>query len=329
MTEFLLKDFKSFEDQLITYIQTYYNLLTEDVIDLKTTEGKNALTNYIINNTTPSQYIKAFLEKQKFEFNTHIAIVQLLFEKYQSELKQIQNDSIKKKQCLESIFSIQMTKVIYKEIINYRNYLAHEHYISDEHIQRIYEDEYFYLHYINLPIMRNILSEYSIKQLKLNIKNILAVNLTKDQSFSLYYQGYKKLVPEMIDYSNDINKSRQYLKENELIEMYTSYIPKKLFDFEYLNTGKFDREESRSDIKRESEEKESEITVNNNTLNFGNDTELSICHNYTDNNKDNSILGEVSHLQINQCNQSHQSNNNKQNQSLNEEDDSNINENDL
>lgn len=241
MTEFFTNHFRAFENQILLLIPQYYTLLTGEDIDMSDNEKwHEKVLNYFRNLPEKPWLIDYIESKEKdftitFDFVTHVNIIQVLYELHQ---RNFLNGKTRGRSPIE--FELSMSKTISKEIILFRNKLAHEFWVRDEMIQRLFEDFYFYLRCVcvSVPQIKNVLTDYSKKDIWLQLKNSMTINLQKD-AFCLDKNYYNNFCFPKCNFNYQINESDIDLHKSLIIEeikaLYDNCIPTKLMEFKCYN----------------------------------------------------------------------------------------------
>ena len=219
MADFLGLDIGKFQDQIMIFLETYYNLLKkkedEPLFSIKKEGGMKwkeqiiQLLEYYYNEGN-KKWIKARMESAKeyleeatkkkrlnIEFYMILDIAELLFEIY-FDIKYREN---RKKSC-EHIKK-RIVRCIHRELIELRNELSHNENPPYEFILRFYEDQYYIIKYMKPKDTKIQLSDYITKEIKMNIHLYLEKNLKNKKSFELDPKQEEFLIFEE---SNKINE---------------------------------------------------------------------------------------------------------------------------
>lgn len=301
----IFSDLKNFEDQLLTFIEIYYNELNKENKELlisiknwdepiwrnklklylenykekmkpkdneKTAKEKLLENSKINNNSSEIKYnnnhfirIEKLLEhfankdkkKGKLEFNNKVDLSELLYEihyikingKFHTKTSGQINFNM-----LRSLYKelIQIVKIInskYKENIN----------TPFEFLLRLYEDQYYFIKYIN-PDFENIkLNDYATKELKMKILIYLNKNLNSENSFEL-----NPLKEEFISFyennNNDIIKNSDFFiyNDNKKKDAISS-----MFEFAPFKLSNFDLKDDKNNESKEEEKRKKIYIINN------------------------------------------------------------------
>ena len=250
MADSLALDLNKFEDQMDKFIEIYYNLLKkggdEPLVSLKNDAIKwkeqiIKLLDDIYTEDSPKslkirkKQIKEDLNeaiKKKhlnIEFYLILEIAEFLYETY--------FDKIIKKNQKKSNEYIQknMARCIYKELIELRNKLSHDENPSYEYILRFYEDQYFLIKFMKPVNAKFELSDYIIKEIKINIHLYLLHNLYNGNSFEL-----NPLKEELINFELLNKKLDNKVYNNHIINKQTEKAIQSLFTFTPLKLTKYE-----------------------------------------------------------------------------------------
>ena len=318
MVDFIAADINKFEEQMLSYIEAYYNLLKDkDDPDLPNIKSNfknwcekiiHLLDLYFDNNENKKlnnirkevivNYLKG-LKKQKIEFYMILNIAHILYElyfTYKRKKKNERSDRIK----------YNRTSSIYKEIIDLRNELGHiQNGFPLEDILRIYEDFYYLIKFMKPEVGSKVkMDELFCKEIKENIHIYLEKNLNYDKSFELneLYEEFKKFEFEnqKIDISPTkiINIDEQSLKNNteKMIQSLFQFPPKKLPVYDFKKTESLDinknenqiikKDEINDDEEEEKNEKEKSVDI------FSNDS-ISEGFSYSSSNSERNSINEM------------------------------------
>jgi hypothetical protein len=110
------------------------------------------------------------------DFNTYIDIILLLF---------VRENGLFMTE--KSIFERKLIMSTGKELKNFRNAIQHskENNLDNEMKQRFFEDVYLFFKYINIPIGRDVYSDFLKKDLTYNLKMITSFNLYNEYAFDI------------------------------------------------------------------------------------------------------------------------------------------------
>ena len=300
MTDFIALDLNKFENQMVKFIEIYYNLLKdekdEELISLK----KNSIIwkDQIIQllekkypedspkglktrKETIKKYLKEITKNEhlNIEFYMILDILELLYETYFDQ-------NIKKSQ-KKSNEHIQkhMARCIYRELIELRNKLGHDENPSYEFLLRFYEDQYYLIKFMKPTNAKVDLSDYIINDIKINIHLYLSKNLYNKNSFELNPLKEEFIYFEQLNKKNDYNANKnQFINKQtkESIESLFTLTPFKLQNYEFnkielnesSNNNKKKNDDDDDDNDEKSEEKEEneiyEQSISRNSLNFSN-----------------------------------------------------------
>lgn len=250
MVDFLALDLNKFENQMLIFIETYYNLLKEDKDEpLKCNQKKlineewkekiiNILDIYINDNNLKKfnnrkDSIKNYLYEKKKHYNKNnlefymvMDIAQTLYEIYFD--KKHKNE---KKKNLNEYYISNMISCIYRELIELRNKLSHEENPPIEYILRFYEDQYYLIKYMKPKDSKVELSDYTTKDIKNNIHLYLSKVLdNKDKAFELVSKKQNFIEKEKL---NKINDSKQIKEKEEAIKSIYKSTPFKMPNYNF------------------------------------------------------------------------------------------------
>lgn len=239
MTEFLTHHLNSFEEQILLFIPEYYYLITKDTISLSNTFEWHTKILELCRKYKETEWIINYVEKRnldykdKFEFIINLNIIQGLFEIYQ-------NEELKKNQSKKIIkLKLKLSKTISKEIITLRNVFAHvrENENDDGLVQRLFENFFYYIQYLSIPQIKNILTDYTKKDICLNLKTVMYLNLEKNY-FQIDRNTYNNFYFEncSINNINDDSDLSKLLSTKEIDSYYNSIIPKNFIEFKCFRT---------------------------------------------------------------------------------------------
>lgn len=201
MADYLGLDLGRFQDQMMNYIDIYFNLLKkekdEPLASIKKEGGikwkdqiKNLLEYYYAEHNqiwiksrkeSMNDYFDKATKKNKvnIEFYMIMDIAELLYEVYFDKTNR-QN----RKKSSEHIKK-RMAKSIYRELIELRNELGHNENPPYEYILRFYEDQYYLIKFMKPSDAKIKLDDYITKEIKMNIHLYLEKNLKNKKSFEL------------------------------------------------------------------------------------------------------------------------------------------------
>ena len=322
MVDFIASDINKFEEQMINYIEAYYNILKEkDDIDLSNLKiGSKDWCNKIIllldkyfdnneniklNNSRKEgivNYLKRMKEKKKpkIEFYMILNVAHILYEIYYTFKR-------KKKNERSDRIKYNRTSYIYKELIDLRNELGHiQSGFPLEDILRLYEDFYYLIKFMkpeaNTKVKKD---EQFYKEIKENIHIYLEKNLNYDKSFELneLYDEFKKFEFEnqKIDITpNKIMNIDEKLLKNDTEKAIQSIFeipPKKLPVYDFKKAENFDINENKSnkeniDIKDEDEKEEEKNEKEKSIDSFSNDS-ISEGFSYSSSNSERNSINDM------------------------------------
>ena len=322
MVDFIASDINKFEEQMINYIEAYYNILKEkDDIDLSNLKiGSKDWCNKIIllldkyfdnnenkklNNSRNEgivNYLKRMKEKKKpkIEFYMILNVVHRLYEIYYTFKR-------KKKNERSDRIKYNRTSYIYKELIDLRNELGHiQNGFPLEDILRLYEDFYYLIKFMkpeaNIKVKKD---EQFYKEIKENIHIYLEKNLNYDKSFELneLYDEFKKFEFEnqKIDITPHkiMNIDEKLLKNDteKAIQSIFEIPPKKLPVYDFKKAENFDINENKTnkenlDIKDEDEKEEEKNEKEKSMDSFSNDS-ISEGFSYSSSNSERNSINDM------------------------------------
>ena len=323
MVDFIAADINKFEEQMLYYIEAYYNLLKNenepDLPDIKIKTKDwceqiiHILTLYFDNKENKKlnnirkegvvNYLKKMKEKKKpkIEFYMVLNIVHILYElyfNYKRKKKNERSDRIK----------YNRTSYIYKELIDLRNELGHiQNGFPLEDILRIYENFYYLIKFMKPETNSKVkIDEIFCKEIKENIHIYLEKNLNYDKSFELneLYEEFKKFEFEnkKIDVSPKkiINIDEQLLKNNteKAIQSLFEFPPKKLpvYDFkkaENLDINNIDNQIIKENEIKDEEDKEEEKNEKDKSLDSISNESISEGFSYSSSNSERNSINEM------------------------------------
>ena len=322
MVDFIASDINKFEEQMINYLEAYYNILKEkDDIDLSNLKiGSKDWCNKIIllldkyfdnneniklNNSRKEgivNYLKRMKEKKKpkIEFYMILNVAHILYEIYYTFKR-------KKKNERSDRIKYNRTSYIYKELIDLRNELGHiQSGFPLEDILRLYEDFYYLIKFMkpeaNTKVKKD---EQFYKEIKENIHIYLEKNLNYDKSFELneLYDEFKKFEFEnqKIDITpNKIMNIDEKLLKNDTEKAIQSIFeipPKKLPVYDFKKAENFDINENKNnkeniDIKDEDEKEEEKNEKEKSIDSFSNDS-ISEGFSYSSSNSERNSINDM------------------------------------
>ena len=274
----IFSDLNKFEEQLLPFIEIYYNELNKENKELLASinnwedqtwknKMKLYLDNYLktenhFNEKRIEKLLEHFKEKNNkkinFEFNNKIDISELLY-----EILFIKKNGSHYKKTSESI-KFNMIKNIFKELIHIVKLIKSK---SKENINtpfefllRFYEDQYYFIKIISQDFENIKLSDYAIKELKIKILIYLNKNLNSEYTFEL-----NPLKEEFIDFyennNNAIIKNNDFFinnnyKANDALNSMFEFVPFKLPNFNFKN-------DKNSEIEEKQKKKKNYNNINN------------------------------------------------------------------
>ena len=322
MVDFIASDINKFEEQMINYIEAYYNILKEkDDIDLSNLKIGSKdwcdkiillLNKYFDNNENKKlnnlrkegivNYLKRMKEKKKpkIEFYMILNVAHILYEIYYTFKR-------KKKNERSDRIKYNRTSYIYKELIDLRNELGHiQNGFPLEDILRLYEDFYYLIKFMkpeaNIKVKKD---EQFYKEIKENIHIYLEKNLNYDKSFELneLYDEFKKFEFESqkIDITPHkiMNIDEKLLKNDteKAIQSIFEFPPKKLPVYDFKKAENFDINENKTnkenlDIKDEDEKEEEKNEKEKSIDSFSNDS-ISEGFSYSSSNSERNSINDM------------------------------------
>ena len=322
MVDFIASDINKFEEQMINYIEAYYNILKEkDDIDLSNLKIGSKdwcdkiillLNKYFDNNENKKlnnlrkegivNYLKRMKEKKKpkIEFYMILNVAHILYEIYYTFKR-------KKKNERSDRIKYNRTSYIYKELIDLRNELGHiQNGFPLEDILRLYEDFYYLIKFMkpeaNIKVKKD---EQFYKEIKENIHIYLEKNLNYDKSFELneLYDEFKKFEFESqkIDITPHkiMNIDEKLLKNDteKAIQSIFEFPPKKLPVYDFKKAENFDINENKNnkeniDIKDEDEKEEEKNEKEKSIDSFSNDS-ISEGFSYSSSNSERNSINDM------------------------------------
>ena len=349
--EFILPIINAFEKQIMKLIPRFYNLIIElvngDDMRLGTymkcnnsNSDEQLLVRALVElyekcDINKSNYLIQQLKTNGFKDGVYIKLLafQKLFEIYNILILEKTNEH----------FDYKMSKLISKEINYMRNYFAHRKVdkVSNEIIQRFYEDLYFYLKLVIIPCDKALLYEELAKEIKVNVKIAMDVNMRDPFSFDLGKEikvfggrdrdGFEKAFRNEEGWGGE-DVGRYGCSFEEFEKRYLGFMQVELPKYEFVNK----EDDRREKIKDEECNNNNEQNVNNNNKDDNDDMhnihgEHGREHNDSDNNNDNDYSRPIieqesineSTLNINEQYQHHQRSMNN-NESYSEDNDINM-----
>lgn len=322
MVDFIASDINKFEEQMINYIEAYYNILKEkDDTNLSNLKiGSKDWCNKIIflldkyfdnndniklNNSRKEgivNYLKRMKEKKKpkIEFYMILNVAHILYEinyTFKRKKKNERSDRIK----------YNRTSYIYKELNDLRNELGHiQSGFPLEDILRLYEDFYYLIKFMkpeaNTKVKKD---EQFYKEIKENIHIYLEKNLNYDKSFELneLYDEFKKFEFEnqkiVITPNKIMNIDEKLLKNDteKAIQSIFEFPPKKLPIYDFKKAENFDINENKNnkeniDIKDEDEKEEEKNEKEKSIDSFSNDS-ISEGFSYSSSNSERNSINDM------------------------------------
>lgn len=299
MADFLSIDLNRFEDQMLNFIEIYYNIIKkegdEPLISIKKEGGikwKNQIIKLLENyyQEVSQKWIKSRMEaikdymeeatkkkKLNIEFYMIMDISEVLFEIYFDKKKpknqKKSSEHIKKR----------IAKCIYRELIELRNELSHNENPPYEYILRFYEDQYYLIKFMKPENVKVQLSDYIIKEIKMNIHLYLEKNLKNNKSFELNPIQEEFLKFEELNEINEENLNNKYLNKNLTITNETKNEIESMFKFEPFKLPKFNF------INQSNEEQKS--LVQNSVISISNSSIMK--DEYFEINNDSDVSGDL------------------------------------
>ena len=251
MVDFIALDLDKFEEQMIHFIEICYNYLKEEkdepLSPLKTNEnlkwkdqiiklldkkiGENCREGFKSRKEVVKAYLNEATKKNKlnYEFYMVMDIVELLYELYFDSKNQnlIRNYNRKIKIKSSEHIKKHISRNICKEIVYLRNELSHDENPPLEYILRFYEDQYYIIKFMKPSENKVELSDYSKKEIKINIHIYLEKNINYIKSFEL-----DPIQEEFIKFENSNNIANDVYKNNNFsINNKTRDAIKSMFEF--------------------------------------------------------------------------------------------------
>ena len=271
MADFLSLDFNKFENQILMFIEIYYNNLKSNEDEPLYSNKKQEIgikwrdqIKYILdkyhNDSNPKllnrvKSIKEYLDmpvykgKINLEFYMILDIAEILYETYFIE----KSKKNKKKQ--EDYIINNMVRCIYRELIELRNRLSHDENPSIENILRFYEDQYYLIKYMKPENLKCELSDYITKDIKNNIHIYLSKLLDNNEKvFELEPMKNKNICNEELNKINDdsiinnkIKKEEKEEKEKAIKTMFEC-TPFKLSKYSFSDSNEENESKEKNDI---------------------------------------------------------------------------------
>lgn len=260
MADFLALDLSKFEDQMIHFIEIYYNYLKDEKDDplsplrkdggikwkeqilklLNNKIGENSRGGFKARKEAVEIYLNEATKKNKvnFEFYMIIDIAELLYEIYFDSKNKSLNNNYNRRIKIKSSEHIKkhISRNICKEIVHLRNELSHDENPPLEYILRFYEDQYYIIKFMKPSEITVQLSDYVIKEIKINIHIYLEKNLNYLKSFEL-----NPIQEEFINFENKNNRINDvYKNKNFSINNKTRDAIKSMFEFTPFKLPKYD-----------------------------------------------------------------------------------------
>ena len=231
MVDFLALDLSKFEEQIIQFIEIYYNYLKkeedkplsplrkdggfkwkEQIVDLlKIKIKENSREGFKARKETVEKYLEEATKKNKvnFEFYMIMDIAELLYEIYFDNKNKNLNKNYNRGIKIKSSEHIKkhMSRNICKEIAHLRNALSHDENPPLEYILRFYEDQYYIIKFMKPSEETVKLNDYVTKEIKINIHIYLEKNLNYLKSFEL-----NPIQEEFINFENRNNRTNDAYK---------------------------------------------------------------------------------------------------------------------
>ena len=258
MVDFLALDLIKFEEQMLHFIEIYYNYLKnkeEEPLsplrkngDLKWKEqivkfldkkiGENCSEGFKSRKETVKKYLNEATKKNKlnYEFYMIMDITELLYEIYFDTKNRNINKNYNRTIKIKSSEHIKkhMSRNICKEIAHLRNELSHDENPPLEYILRFYEDQYYIIKFMKPNEETVKLNDYVTKEIKINIHIYLEKNLNYLKSFEL-----NPIQEEFINFENRNNKSNDVYKNKNFSINKTRDAIKSMFEFTPFKLTKY------------------------------------------------------------------------------------------
>ena len=344
--EFILPIINAFEKQIMKLIPRFCNLIIQlvnaDDMRLGKCINNNSDDTVLVRalvelyekcDINKSNYLIQELKKNGFKDGVYIKLLafQKLFEIYSILVLEKTNEH----------FDYKMSKLISKEINYMRNYFAHRkvNKVSNEIIQRFYEDLYFYLKLVVIPCDKALLYEELAKEIKVNVKIAMDVNMRNPFSFDLEKEikvfgdrdkdGFEKAFGNGDSWGGeDIGKYGCSFEEFE--KKYLGFMPVELPKYEFVNGGDIPGDIKDEEGNNNNEQNNVNINDNNNNDIHSREHNDSNSNNNNDNDYSRPIIEQESInesvFNVNVTVNEHHSmnNNNNNNNSYSEDNDINI-----
>ena len=281
MVDFLALDLSKFEEQIIQFIEIYYNYLKkeedkplsplrkdgglkwkEQIVDLlKIKIKENSREGFKARKEAVEKYLEEATKKNKvnFEFYMIMDIAELLYEIYFDNKNKNLNKNYNRGIKIKSSEHIKkhISRNICKEIVHLRNELSHDENPPLEYILRFYEDQYYIIKFMKPSETTVQLSDYITKEIKINIHIYLEKNLNYLKSFEL-----NPIQEEFINFENRNNRTNDaYKNTNFSIHNKTRDAIKSMFEFTPFKLPKYEfnfKKEEESIIKDDKKHENSE-----------------------------------------------------------------------
>ena len=293
MVDFLALDLIKFEEQMMHFIEIYYNYLKGEneeplsplrkngdlkwkaqIINLLENKiGKDCREGFKSRKEAVKKYLDEATKKNKlnYEFYMIMDIAELLYEIYFDAKNKNLNENYNRRIKIKSSEHIKkhMSRNICKEIVHLRNELSHDENPPLEYILRFYEDQYYIIKFMKPSEDSVKLSDYIAKEIKINIHIYLQKNLNYLKSFEL-----NPIQEEFIKFENRNNRSNDvYKNKNISINNKTRDAIKSMFEFTPFKLTKYnfnlkngeesiikdDKKNENSDNRNDSEEEDDNI----------------------------------------------------------------------
>ena len=347
--EFILPIINAFEKQIMKLIPRFYNLIIELVNKddmqlgkyIKNNSDDNVLVHALVElyekcDINKSNYLIQQLKTNGFKDGVYIKLLafQKLFEIYNILVLEKTNEH----------FDYKMSKLISKEINYMRNYFAHRKVdkVSNEIIQRFYEDLYFYLKLVIIPCDKALLYEELAKEIKMYVKVAMDVNMRNPFSFDLekeikvfggrYKDGFEKVFGNEDNWGGeDVGKYGCSFEEFE--KRYLGFMQVELPKYEFVNG-----EDIQEEVKDEEGNNNEQNVNKNDNDNNNNDIHSIPNKEHNDSNSNNNNIDDndysrpiieqesinESAINVNVTVNEHHSMNNNNNNSYSEDNDINM-----
>jgi hypothetical protein len=251
MVDFLALDLIKFEEQMLHFIEIYYNYLKNkeeeplsplrkngdlkwkaQIINLLDNKiGKDCREGFKSRKEAVKKYLDEATKKNKlnYEFYMIMDIAELLYEIYFDAKNKNLNENYNRRIKIKSSEHIKkhMSRNICKEIAHLRNELSHDENPPLEYILRFYEDQYYIIKFMKPSEETVKLNDYVTKEIKINIHIYLEKNLNYIKSFEL-----DPIQEEFIKFENSNNIANDVYKNyNFSINNKTRDAIKSMFEF--------------------------------------------------------------------------------------------------